>query len=153
MTRVACLVALGIAVSLQSGCEANADASGSSIAEQLKGGLRKPSVPTVIDAGIIFADEASYLCVPLRRLGIADSDEVLSVITSCECTDPSIVRFNESRNKVSRALYVKFAPESAIPTVEPTPLNLGVVITLEMSSGQITSATIQFLHTTQASQR
>ncbi len=137
-----CILVFGVALAWQAGCGSVAVESDTSAS----------NATIVIDGGIVFADEASYMCVPLSRMGIGELDEVLSVKSSCECADPTIVRFEEASRNVARALHLKFAPELAMLNAGVAPSNLGVVIKLELSSGRTASATIQFLHTKQVKQ-
>ena len=85
-----------------------------------------------IDAGVVFADEASYLCVPLSRFGISSSTEVQSVRTSCDCTPPPIVQFCDSTGKMERALRLDFAVELASDCANPTSSNLAFEVRYQL---------------------
>ncbi len=102
----------------------------------------------IIDAGVLLADQPSYLCVPLGRLGISSTDEVIAVNSSCECTEPSIVVYRETQSQLARALRVDILPEPKASDSESVPASLAVEVTLELAGGRSTTATIQFLHTT-----
>ena len=93
--RVLFVVAAGISIALQSGCGRFAGASSKTLADLSTREQSRESAPVIIDAGIVFADEANYLCLPFSRLGIEDSDEVLSVRSSCECSRPYIVSYHQ----------------------------------------------------------
>lgn len=151
MTPVWCFVVVGLLAASLMGCGAITDASGNSVAEFATSDFSNSPDQSMIDAGIVFADEASYLCVPLSRLGISDSDEVLSVQTSCECTRPSVVQFDESPSKTARALRIDFRPEPSTSDSKHAPSNLAVKVTLRFTGGRTTVVTIQFLHTIRAS--
>ncbi len=111
MTRLLLSAVASLFVALEAGCGPLADASSQSLDSLSLN--QKPSslAPVVIDAGITFADEASYLCIPLTRFGVGDSEDVLSVETSCDCTQASIVSFNESAQRKSKALRLDFVSE------------------------------------------
>ena len=144
--RVFIFVVMGLlAVSLL-GCGVITDASGKSVSEFATSDFSNTPSQCVIDAGIVFADEAKYLCVPLTQLGIADSDEVLSVNTSCECTHVSIVQFGKSSTTTARALRIDFRSETATSDSKQALSNLAVKVTLQLSNGHTAVATIQFLH-------
>ncbi len=153
MISVAGGVLLGSVVSHVVGCGAVVDAaaSGDGVASESSVVPNDESTaPRSIDAGVVFADQANYLCVPLSRLGISTGDEVLAVKSSCECTRPSIVEYQETTTKSDRALRIDFEPEPTVPGSHAAPASLAVEVTLELAGGRSTSATIQFLHTTVA---
>ena len=52
--------------------------------------------PMEIDAGVIFSDRASYLCLPLSRFGMSSSDDIETIVSSCEYVKPSLVRYSGS---------------------------------------------------------
>jgi len=151
MTRVWLFVRAGLLATSLVGCGPITNASGNS-ATEFVAGESNTSVGCIIDAGIVFADEASYLCVPLSRLGIADADEVLSVDTSCDCSRPSIVHFDESPSKTARALRIDFIPEPVTARSKHATSNLSVVVTLRLREGRTTVAKIKikFVHIVRA---
>lgn len=101
------------------------------------------------DAGVLFANEASYLCLPLQKLGIDPAHEILSVKSSCECVRPSMVRFLQRRSQKGFALRLDFVEDTKGQKEETSPSSLAVEIKLQFASGTEQSVTIQFLHTTQ----
>ena len=160
MISVAWGVLLGLVVSHVAGCGAVVDAaaSGDGVASESSAVANDESTASrSIDAGVVFADQANYLCIPLSRLGISTGDEVLEVRSSCDCTQPSIVAYHVTTTKSERALRIDFEPESTVPesTVpgstmpgsQAAPASLAVEVTLDLAGGRSTSATIQFLHT------
>jgi hypothetical protein len=128
-----------ISVSL-AGCGDSADLSVNS--------LVSPAV--VLDAGIIFVDETSYLCVPFSRLGIVNSDAVVSLKSSCECVRPSIVQFAESSDTIGRALRLDVRSVPVTVGSSLLPSKLSVEVHLQLDNGQSATTKIQFLHTTRA---
>ena len=131
------------------GCSAKLDTFG-----ELKENSQLASVraispkPKVINAGIVFLDESSYLCMPTSHFGIEESDDILSVQTSCDCTVASIVLYKESKTKISRSLRIDFKPESSPATSNVSPVNLEIKITLKHSEASTTEVAINLLHTT-----
>ena len=99
-----------------------------------------------IDAGIVFADETSYLCIPFSRVGVADRKDVLSVTTSCECTSASIVQFVDVNAQLANALRVDFTPESAASESQTAAVNLGIVITLRLANDRELTFMIKCVH-------
>jgi hypothetical protein len=138
MWTVTTIVILGCLVSLV-GCNSRApsrEANRASIGQL-----------NAIDAGVIFVDENNYLCVPFSRIGIDESTRVTSVSSSCECTRPSIVVYQESASKVARGLRVDFVDDAVAGVDKQTTLPLAVVIKLQLDTGHMVSTTIEFLYT------
>lgn len=106
------------------------------------------AVSSSIDAGIVFANQSSYICVPLAQIGVMHSDDVISVKSSCECVQPLIVEYLEAPAKVGRALRVDFIPELSHSIAPTAPAKLAVEIILELDGGSKKTASIKFLHTT-----
>ena len=103
---------------------------------------------TVFDAGVLFANEASYLCIPLEKLGIDPSQEIVSLKSSCECVRPSVIRYFKRQSQEGVALRLDFGDDSnGKDETSPTPLS--VEIQFEFAVGAKQSVTIQLLHTTQ----
>lgn len=99
------------------------------------------------DAGVVFANEASYLCIPLEKLGIDSAQEILSIKSSCECVRPSAVRYVRQISQDGVALRLDFVKDSQTQD-NSDPVSLAVSIKLQLASGIEHSVTIQFLHTT-----
>ena len=144
-----CFAIAGLLATSLVGCESHTNASGDSVKE-FEAGEFNTTHQCVIDAGVVFADEASYLCVPLSRLGIADSNEVLSVFTSCECTRASIVHIDVSSTKTVQLLRIDFLPEPATAGSQRATSNLSVEVTLRPREGRTTAAKIQFMYAIRA---
>ena len=110
--------------------------------------LSELATPIAIDAGVVFADQSSYMCWPLARFGIATDDRVVSVNTSCECTQASIVDYQLSTNECAQALRVEFVAEPVNAAGSP-PAHLAVEVTMLLASGQSKSLTVELLLTSQ----
>lgn len=134
------------------GCGSFTNASSNSVSDFATSDFLNAPSQCVIDAGILFADEASYVCVPLSRLGIADSDELLSVQSSCECVRPSLVYFDKFLGNTARAMRIDFRPGGTNADSKHTPSNLAIEVTIKLANGKDKSASIRFLQTAQASE-
>ncbi len=64
----------------------------------------------VIDAGIVIANEANFLCVPLSRIGLVDADVVKSMTSSCECVRPSFITFADTAEPLEKGSELTFFP-------------------------------------------
>ncbi len=105
---------------------------------------------TFFDAGILFANETSYLCIPFEKLGIESGKEIVSIKSSCECVRPSVVHYLLRKSEEGIALRLDFVEvEDWKSQVEVNPNSLGVKIEFQFASGTEQSVTIQFLQTLQ----
>ena len=86
-----------------------------------------------IDAGVIFAGESNYLCIPFKRLGLASSAQITSIETSCECVAGSVVSFQTPTKTVARAVRLDFAPEPLSANSDFVPMLLSVQVALEIA--------------------
>lgn len=126
------------------------------VASSLAGCARQiPQVPTsveapkVIEGGIVFDDSRSYLCWPFDKLGLDESTEVASVTTSCECVLGEAVAYQRSKDKVSKAILLKFPPEEE---QHDQPANLSVIVTVKTNAGVSKEFTVNILRTNRVSQ-
>ncbi len=102
---------------------------------------------SVLDVGVLFANEGSYVCFPLEKLGIEAGREIVSITSSCECVRPSVVHYLQQSGVDGVAMRLDFIEDSkSRDKVDPIPL--AVVITVQCASRAVQSVTIQFLHTT-----
>ena len=101
-----------------------------------------------IDAGIIFADRASYRCLPLAQLSIRSAGQIHSLETSCECVEARTVAYRGSDGRIADALRLDFVPEDSGGKSVPggsrdfRPSLLGVVVTIRLVSGETRDVTI-----------
>ena len=102
----------------------------------------------VFDAGVLFANEASYVCIPLEKLSIDPAQEIVALKSSCECVRPSVIRYFKRQSQEGVALRLDFGDDSN-GQGETTPTPLSVEIQFEFAVGAKQSVTIQLLHTTQ----
>jgi len=100
-----------------------------------------------IDAGVIFSDRASYLCIPVSRFGLSNSDDIETIVSSCECVKPSLVRYSDSSTSAADGVLFEFTSDEASPDTTPQPMGLGVLVTCFMVGGETHIATVNFLHT------
>lgn len=75
--QVWCFVVVGLHAAFLLGCGAISNSTGDSVAE-FEASESDSSLQCVIDAGIVFAEQSSYVGVLLSGLGFAESCEVLS---------------------------------------------------------------------------
>lgn len=73
-----------------------------------------PKPSSTFDAGILFANESSYVCIPLEKLGIDIAKEIFSVKSSCQCVRPSVVRYRQRESVGGIALQLDFVEEGGI---------------------------------------
>ena len=138
---LAVAIFLGIAsVSFSSGCEL-------SNAIPPVGKTAVDTAHVEIDAGVIFSDRPNYLCIPLSRFGLSSSEDIESIVSSCECVKPSLVRYSDSSTTTADGVLFKFIPDEASPDTAAEPMRLGVVTTFTMVGGETRTVTVNFLHT------
>ncbi len=109
-------------------------------------GSRKSA--SVFDAGILFANEANYVCIPFEELSIDPAQEITSIKSSCECVRPSVVRYVQRQLQEGVALRLDFV-DGSNGQDETSPKSLAVEIQFEFASGAKQLVTIQLLLTTQ----
>jgi len=98
-----------------------------------------------IDAGVIFRDRASYLCVPLSRFGLSNSDNIKTIASTCEGVKPSLVRYFGTGAAAVDGVLFEFVSDGK--AAEPLLLGLAIVIT--MDDGETRTITVSFLETQQ----
>lgn len=103
--------------------------------------------PANVDAGIIFEDSSNYLCWPLSKLGILESpEEISSVTTSCDCIHGTIVAYHFSDDEIAYAVLLEFSPEKDVARPQPVS-NLRVIMRVELKSGSNREFTVSLLST------
>ena len=103
--------------------------------------------PIEIDAGVIFSDRGSYLCVPLARFGQCSADKVESIDTSCECVTARLIRYMDRSAKAVDGVLLEFVADEAMQIDAPRSMDLGVVVTVTTSEGKSQTATLILLRT------
>jgi len=134
---------IGVAV-VALGCD-----SGSLAATGISPVMALQEKPTAIDVGVILPDRAGYLCLPIERLGIEADETLISVESSCECIEPRLVKYLGSDGSQNPAILLDYVDESVdiAGTHDPQPMNLRVIITVELASGKTHDFTVNLLHT------
>ena len=137
------MLLIGIAV-VALGCDA-----GSLAATGVSPVMALQEKPAAIDVGVILSDRAGYFCLPIERLGIEADETLISVESSCECIQPSLVKFVGSDGSHQPAILLEYVDESAGSgnASNPQSMNLGVIITVELASGKANDFTVTLLHT------
>jgi hypothetical protein len=99
-----------------------------------------------VDAGVVFWNRASYLCVPLSRFQITGDQNPIAVSTSCKCLTATIVSYQHDSTETARAVLLEFEPSigTAIPE---NPSSLAVTVKVALSSGEARELSVNFLHT------
>jgi hypothetical protein len=117
-------------------------------------GQVQSSAAPAIDAGVVFSDRESYLCVPLEKAGLPASVEVVSVTSSCECVRAQVVPYLSSGSTEANGLLLEFVPEPSSATsasgasaVAKSPLDLGVLVNFQLADGTAHRVTVNLLHT------
>ena len=105
--------------------------------------------PPAIDVGVILSDRAGYFCLPIERLGIEADETLISVESSCECIEPRLVKYVGSDGSHQPAVLLDYVDESVgiAGTIDPQPMNLGVIIKVKTASGKTHDFTVTLLHT------
>ncbi len=132
-------IAKFLAVLITTGFAGCVDALPTGIAGQA---AAKPA-PTEIDAGIVFADRESYLCVSFQQLGLSNVPGVSSITSSCDCIEPSVVSYRSSPGQSAQAVLLRFVREHEDSTArvsserasDSVRVNLGVLIDLKFADG------------------
>ena len=139
-----CLTMLALA-----GCDTPAAATSSSPA-----GATTTDRSAIIDAGVVLANRAGYLCLPLQQVGLLPDDEIISLSSSCECIEPRVVEYRNSSNAVDRAVLLEYVNEtegshsdSAADASDRTAANLGVINGATLADGRRHEFTVSLLHT------
>lgn len=84
------------------------------------------------DAGIIFDDESTYLCISFERLGIAPSSQIVSIETSCECMQGSVVSYLAPNQEEAYAVRLDFIAEPRSVNSSVTAALLSVQVRLDI---------------------
>ena len=99
-----------------------------------------------IDAGIIFSDRQSYLVLPISRFGLSSSEVVKSIVSSCECVKPSLVRYSDSSTTIADGVLLEFIPDESISNPAP-PMRLAVEVKLTMFGADPRNFKVRLLRT------
>jgi hypothetical protein len=109
-------------------------------------------VPPAVDAGVVFIDRESYLCLPLERVGLPPDTHVTSIKASCDCVEPSLVKYVAPGGAVEKGLMLRFTAEpagdSSSDRSSQAAMSLGVLVDLQLNDGTTHRFTVNLLHTT-----
>ena len=100
--------------------------------------------PVRIDLGLIFADEESYVCFPLEKLGIDGRKEIVEVKSSCSCVKPTIVHVLYGESEKRGAIRFDFVREPKTAN-QRNPISLGVQVEVMFANGSSNSVYLDFL--------
>jgi hypothetical protein len=131
------------------GCDAGSLAAGSTATTEGSLETALQEKPSAIDLGVVLADRAGYFCLPIEQLGFSATDTLISVKSSCECIQPRLVEYVGSDGSPKPAILFEYVDESVGSggKFDPQPMNLGVIITVELASGKTYGFTVNLLHT------
>ena len=127
-------------VSFSSGCEASS-------ATPSTGTTSVDAATFEIDAGVIFSDRECYLVLPLSRFGLSSSEGVESVVSSCECVNPSLVWYSDSSTTTAKGVLLEFIPDESTSNPGPQSMRLAVEVKLTMIGADPRVVKVCFLHT------
>jgi len=101
----------------------------------------KPSEEALIDAGIVFADRDSYLCLPFEKVGLPSDASVASIKSSCDCLTPSLIEYVDANGHFAKAIFLKFnenatTPEGAGPRLMSQSTQLRVMLDINLITRQ-----------------
>lgn len=100
-----------------------------------------------IDAGVVFADRASYLCVPVKQLGIDGDFSTARIGTSCECVQGRVVAYRNSSGESELAVLLDFNPDPGhASSADKQSLMLGVIVTVAFTDGRSQEFTVDLVH-------
>jgi hypothetical protein len=110
-----------------------------------------PRVP-VVQGGIVFSDRDGYFCVPLEQIGLAASEQIASIASSCDCLVPAVVTYRSTSGFPQQAVlltYKNSLRENADveSNAKHAPVNLGVMVDLTTTRGSTHQFTVNLLHT------
>ncbi|HAC92291.1 MAG TPA: hypothetical protein DCF63_16930 [Planctomycetaceae bacterium] len=118
--------------------------------------IRQSNGNLSLDAGVVFADELSYLCVPLSRIGGLATADILSMESSCDCVRPSLVRYLDSTGEEVGGLRLDFLREQGNKIISGTKPNnatiLSVELKLNLRDSEERTLDVNFLQTHRADQ-
>jgi len=103
----------------------------------------------VVDLGVVFAQRGGRFVFPYEDFGLAESAEVASVQSSCECVLASPAHFMGTGGTAS-ALEITVQPESRPARA---PQRLRVLLDIELAGGASHQATVDLLCTNPASSK
>jgi len=70
------------------------------------------NTPLKFDLGIVDRERGGYFCMPLSRLPLDWSDEIVSINTSCQCTIAKVVEYLRTDGAIKKALIIEIASSS-----------------------------------------
>jgi hypothetical protein len=103
------------------------------------------------DAGVVFANESSHLCLPFEIIGLDPTARVLSIRTSCECVTASQTAFVGIDKRPKRGIRLSWSKESINDFSSYGPVSLDVIVDIELATplgdGKSHSFSVSFVHT------
>ena len=129
------------------GCDTRVAANSSNLASQTGS-----SQSTTIEAGVVLANRSGYLCLPLEQVGLSPDTSILSLHSSCECIQPSLVEYHNGPETTAQAILLEYIDESAGAHSDLLPsesnrsvADLGVVVEATLADGSLHGFTVNVL--------
>jgi hypothetical protein len=105
-----------------------------------------------IDAGIVFADRAGYLCLPFTSVGLPSDARVISLTSSCDCVTPGTVEYIDANKNISQGILLEFDADSSPPSSMKkssgwAPVHLQVIVEVSLRDKSVHRFTVNLIHT------
>ncbi len=105
---------------------------------------------SIVDIGVVFAQRGGQFVFPYSEFGLNDSDEVLSIDSSCECVHARPVQYASGKGRQSPAIEITVESDS-VPASAPQ--RLRVVLQFSLASGEAREGKVDFLNTNPVTQQ
>ncbi len=105
------------------------------------------SEPKEVNLGIVFAQRGERQVFSREDLGLPESDEFVSIESSCACVNARFVQYHSSSKRTRSAVEIVVESED-IPVLVPQRLRVQLLFTL--SSGVVYEVCVDFLNTDSA---
>ncbi len=121
---------------------------------------RLPLPKNTFDAGIVFSDRDSYLCLPVEQFGLPSDAAIESLKSSCECVQPNVVEYVTQRGTLAKAVMLNFVAETSLlddrttkPQKDFRVAKLAVIVDVTLSDGAAHQFTVLLLSTNLAEEK
>ena len=103
---------------------------------------------------MIFSDRASYLCLPLERVGLDSAADVVAINSSCECVRATVIEYLAAKDSPAQAILLEFVADVVEPKDNKSsedqkyhPASLRVIFDVSLSNGESHKFSADLLHT------
>jgi len=112
------------------------------VADSAKGGAQEE--PYYLELGILGLEVNAGHCISLKKLGIADTESIHSIKSSCECVDAQVILFQD-RSGPARGLQVRVRTDDADLFERPVAVEAQLNLLLERGATRLIK--VSFLET------